>query len=77
MENYVKILVLNDMMEANRMEAALNDTDIPFNIVSYHDSAYDGLFQLTKGWGHIEAPPKYENKIKEIYGNIGKLNNSE
>ncbi|TYB30815.1 MAG: hypothetical protein FXF47_07195 [Candidatus Mcinerneyibacterium aminivorans] len=75
MENYVKILVLNDMMEANRMEAALNDEDIPFNIISYHDYAYDGLFQLQKGWGHIEAPSEYEDKILEIYKEIGNLEN--
>jgi len=75
MKEYIKIVVLNDMMEANRMEAALNDEDIPFKVVPYHDSAYDGLFQLTKGWGHIEAPPKYKSQIEKIYEEIGKLDN--
>lgn len=65
-----KIVVLNDMYEANRMEAALNDEKISCNFVSYRDNAYDGLFQVQKGWGHIEASAKYEKEIKKIYKDI-------
>ena len=62
-----KILVLRNEIEAHFMEQALTDHEIPFVIRSYHDSAYDGLFQMQKGWGHIEAPGRYKNEIETIY----------
>jgi len=67
MENTEKILVLENQIEAKLMEEILTDKDIPFIIRSYHDSAYDGLWQMQSGWGHIEAPPKYKEKILEVY----------
>lgn len=67
MENTEKILVLDNQIEAKLMEEILTDKDIPFIIRSYHDSAYDGLWQMQSGWGHIEAPPKYKEEILEVY----------
>ena len=67
MENTEKILVLENQIEAKLMEEILTDKDIPFIIRSYHDSAYDGLWQMQSGWGHIEAPPKYKEEILEVY----------
>ncbi len=67
MENTEKILILENQIEAKLMEEILTDKDIPFIIRSYHDSAYDGLWQMQSGWGHIEAPPKYKEEILEVY----------
>jgi len=67
MENTEKILVLENQIEAKLMEEILTDKDIPFIIRSYHDSAYDGLWQMQSGWGHIEAPPKYKEEILKVY----------
>jgi len=65
--SYVKILVLRNEVEAHLMEQALTDQGIPHLIRSYHDSAYDGLFQTQKGWGRIDAPPESKDEIKAIY----------
>jgi hypothetical protein len=35
-------------------------------MMTYHDSAYDGLFQGAKGWGHVEAPEQYRAEIMAI-----------
>jgi len=67
MENTEKILLLDNQIEAKLMEEILTEKDIPFIIRSYHDSAYDGLWQMQSGWGHIEAPPKYKEEILEVY----------
>lgn len=72
MENTEKILVLENQIEAKLMEEILTDKDIPFIIRSYHDSAYDGLWQMQSGWGHIEAPPKYKEEIIKVYKIVSK-----
>ena len=62
-----KIIILRNEIEANVMESILKEGAIPHIIVSYHDSVYDGIWQLQKGWGHIEAPIKYKEEILNIY----------
>lgn len=66
MDDYIKIIELNNEIEASIMEDILADRDIPYLIISYHSLAYDGIFQIG-GWGHIEADPQYQEEIKEIY----------
>ncbi len=66
MERYKKIVVLNNDLEAKIVEDLLEDRGIPHRIRSYHDSAYDGLYQAQKGWGVVEAPEEYEDEIKDL-----------
>ncbi len=75
-ETFKKILVLNNEIEANLMKVELEQKNIPFIIRSYHDSAYDGLFQMQKGWGIIKAPEEFEDQIKEINKDISALKDS-
>ena len=67
-----KIVILKNEIEANVMESILKESSIPHILVNYHDSVYDGIWQLQKGWGHIEAPVKYNKEILKIYENISK-----
>ena len=62
-----KILVFNNEFEANLLSGILTEKGIPHMIRSYHDSAYDGLWQNQSGWGHIEAPEEYEKEILHVY----------
>ena len=73
MARNVKIVVLKNEIEANIISPILKDENIPHVIRSYYDSAYDGIFQLQKGWGHIEAPEEHKSRILEIYRDICKL----
>jgi len=66
MEKAVKIVVLENEVQARVLESALKERGIPHMIRSYHDSAYDGLFQVSKGWGCVEAPRKYKKRILDI-----------
>ncbi len=65
-ENFEKIIIFDNEVEARHMEAILKERNIPHVIKSYHDFAYDGLFQLQKGWGHLEAPESYREEIETI-----------
>jgi len=72
MNEYVKIQVLNSAVEAGLLESLLKERGIPHMIVSYYDSALDGLFQAQKGWGIVKAPKEYEGEIKAIYREISR-----
>jgi hypothetical protein len=63
----VKILVLNNEFEAKLLSEILTDKKIPHIIRSYHDSAYDGLWQMQSSWGHIEAPQEFKEEILRLY----------
>ncbi len=65
-EAFVKIAGLENTIEAQLVESILKDQDIPHRIRSYYDTAYDGLFQMQKGWGEIQAPAAYRKEIEEI-----------
>lgn len=65
-EDYVKVAVLEHEIEARLLASILRERDIPFRIRSYHDTAYDGLFQTQKGWGIVSAPSRNESAIMEI-----------
>jgi dATP pyrophosphohydrolase len=58
-----KIAVLDNAVQARALDSILTDQGIPHAMLSYHDSAYDGLFQGSRGWGHVEAPAEYREEI--------------
>ncbi len=66
MDDYVKVIVLDNEIEAQLLDSILSERDIPHLMVSYHDTAYDGLFQTQKGWGHVSAPALFKQEILEI-----------
>ena len=63
----IKILLLNNEFEAKLLDEILNEKSIPHIIRSYHDSAYDGLWQMQSSWGHVEAPAEYKEEILETF----------
>ena len=67
MSRPVKILMFKNEIEAMLLDEILTEKQIPHVIRSYHDSAYDGLWQTQSGWGHIEAPAEYSDEILAVY----------
>ncbi len=63
MDAMQKISVVENEVEAQLLDAELKNRDIPHLIVSYHDTAYDGLFQYSQGWGHVEAPDEFKDRV--------------
>ena len=66
MDDYIKITVLENTIEAQLINSILSEKNIPHRIRSFHDTAYDGLFQFQKGWGELYAPLKLKGEILEI-----------
>jgi len=63
---FIRIAGLENAIEAQLMESILIEQGIPHRIRSYYDTAYDGLFQVQKGWGEIQAPASFKETIREI-----------
>jgi len=72
MEDLAKVMVLENDIEASLLDSILNERRIPHMMNSYHDTAYDGLYQTQKGWGHVSAPASYHEEIKEIVFDLRK-----
>jgi len=70
MSNPVKILALDNEFQAMLLDDILNERNIPHIMKSYHDSAYDGLWQTQSSWGHVDAPEEYRDEILEIFNNM-------
>ena len=70
MSEFKKVVVLENMIEAELFETMLKEQEIPHLIRSYHDSAYDGLFQAQMGWGHVEAPEDQRDVIVKMLAGL-------
>ena len=71
-DRYDKVDVLESEIEAQLLQSTLNERGIPHRIRSYHDTAYDGLFQTQKGWGLVSAPAASSEAIKSILAEVRK-----
>ncbi|MFH1351939.1 MAG: hypothetical protein ABII26_13550 [Pseudomonadota bacterium] len=70
MEDYIKIAILENEIEAQLLDSILTERNIPHLMRSYHDTAYDGLYQTQKGWGYVGAPEPYQGEIQEIIADL-------
>lgn len=67
---YTHIVPIENAIEGQLMGSILTDQNIPHQIRSFHDTAYDGLYQFQKGWGEIVAPEKFRVTILDILEKI-------
>jgi len=70
MDRVEKVAVLDNEVEAQLVDGLLSDQDIPHVMRSYHDSAYDGIFQGAGAWGHIEAPLSFHEHVMRVIKEI-------
>jgi hypothetical protein len=70
MDKIERIAVLRNEVEARLLDAELAESEIPHLVKSYHDGAFDGVYQFSKGWGHVEAPSQFRDRILEILDSI-------
>ena len=77
MTDLKKIAVLDNQTQAKLLESVLNERGIPHIIRSYYDSAYDGLFQAQKGWGHVAAAEEHKQEIRAILDELREMDLSE
>ena len=63
-----KIKIFESQFEALKIKDILDSHNIPHMIRSFHDSAYDGLFQTQMGWGALVADEELEEEILKLIG---------
>jgi hypothetical protein len=59
-------IILRNEIEAGLLDAILKEDGIPHYIMTYHDRAYDGIWQLQSGWGCVVAPPEFKSGIRAL-----------
>jgi hypothetical protein len=69
-ERFEKVVVLDSEVQAELMDEVLSGRNIPHILQSYHDSALDGIFQASKGWGVILAPAAFIEEIQAALAEI-------
>ena len=69
-QEFINIAILDNIIEAQLVDSILNEYDIPHQIRSFHDTAYDGLFQFQMGWGALWGPASSKAEILEILHDI-------
>ena len=67
---YIKIAVLENAIEAQLLSSVLTQYEVPHRLRSYHDTAYDGLFQLQKGWGEIYGPNDVKQQVLDALAEL-------
>jgi len=69
-KKFIDIAILDNIIEAQLIESILSEQKISHLIHSFHDTAYDGLFQVQMGWGKLCAPLSNKEEILEILNDI-------
>lgn len=70
MKTTVRILVFNSEVEARLLSGLLEQRGIPHMLRSYHDSAYNGMWQTQTCWGFLEADEENREEILKIFGEM-------
>lgn len=77
----VKIAVLENAIEAQLIGSILDQRGILHRLRSYYDTAYDGLFQMQKGWGKLYASQSHRQEVLRVIEDVRSIdffdNNSD
>lgn len=63
---WTRVSILESEVESKRLECELEAKGIPYVITTYGDTAFDGLYQMSHGWGYVEAPVEKAELVLEI-----------
>jgi hypothetical protein len=69
-QEFVNIAILDNIVETQLVDSILNEREIPHRIRSFHDTAYDGLFQFQMGWAALWGPVSSKSEILEILHDV-------
>lgn len=57
---------LDNVFQADQVDAILAAEGIPHIIITNQSLAYNGLFQVTRGWGEVEIPEEYRERAIKL-----------
>ena len=59
-------LSLHNEAEASLLHGILEEDGVPHIIRSFHDRAYDGLWQMQEGWGYVETSVRFAGGVRAL-----------
>jgi hypothetical protein len=59
-------IYLRNAVEANLLEALLEQAGIPHYIKAYRDPGFDGSWSFVDAWGHVECSADDEETVRRI-----------
>ena len=62
----VDLCTVNDPVEAQVLEGLLADREIPCEVVSWHSTPYDGIFESQKGHARMKVFADDLEKAREV-----------
>lgn len=57
---------LDNSFQADVLSEMLTEEGILHHVVSNRSEAYNGLFQLSLGWGYIEIPEEFKQRTADV-----------
>jgi len=69
-EEFVPVKVAENAFEADRIRAVLEQEGFTVMVRSFHDTAYDGIYQAQKGWGYVEVPQNEKERAERIVSEL-------
>jgi hypothetical protein len=64
------VIPIDREIEADFLRSVLEDRGIPHVFISYHDTAFKGVFQVQNGWGHVEVPEEKAEEVRRLYEEV-------
>ena len=65
-QDYVRVRVVQNLFEAQQAEALLKEAKIDCMVVSFHDTALNGIYQPTRGWGEIKVGESRKQEAESL-----------
>lgn len=69
-ENLVPVCTTNDGVHESLITGALEDAGIRYVVQSFHDEAFDGLFEETHGHSRVLVLEEDREKAEEIINQV-------
>ena len=67
---FINVTGLDNEVEALLLDSALSQRGVPHVMMSFYDPAYDGCFQIQKGWGLVRGPRLAAKAILETLADV-------
>ena len=65
-EEHSERFMLRNQSEASLLHGILEQDGVPHMIRSFHDRAYDGLWQFQEGWGYVETEARFASGVRVL-----------
>jgi len=73
MTKWVKVGIIENRFEGDRISQTLKESEIPFMIKSFLDTAYDGLYLPQKGWGAVMVPEEFGEEAEKVISEVKRI----